>query len=200
MTFTVTITGGSPIEVYGGLDACDAYLLASPSTGAAAYRALSAGGDDRKRLLVGATRYIDARRWRGTRNGADGTALSFPRDGLVDEDGEEASNAYQLDRVARAVFELVALAAEDSSTLAEADQGSNIKSMGAGSARLEFFSPTRTKDGTAKTLPTAVDLLIGQWLAGSTAAGSASIGGVATGTCGDSHFDDCDSFKRREAF
>jgi len=202
MTFFETITGGTPIEVYGGLAACDAYLLASPSSGAATYRGLPT--DDRKRALIGATRYLDAKRWLGTANGSGGTTLDFPRDGLVDENGDPASDAYQLDLVSRAAFELAALVAEDPSVLAEADQGSNIKSMGAGSAKLEFFAPTSTATGTATKLPIVVDELIGMWLAGvgagASVAAGVGLGGVATGTKSDSYFDDCDGYKRSEAF
>lgn len=201
--YTVTIAGASaPIEVYGGIVACDDYLLGAIGDGAAAYRALAAGGADRSRLLVAATRYIDRQRWKGARNGADSTTLAFPRDDLEDLDGTAASNAEQLALVSRAVFELVALLAGDPDIAGQADQGQNIKAMGAGSARLEFFSPTTARAGTATKLPTAVHELIGHWLAGagSTTAGTSAAAGVATGTCGNSYFDNCDGYKRSGAF
>jgi hypothetical protein len=195
MTYAVIFSTTDEVEVYGGLPALDAYLFAASGSGAAAYRALVAGSDDRKRLLVEATRYIDRQRWLGTRNAAGGTTLAFPRDDLDDLDGTDASNAEQLALVERAAFEMVAVLAADADAAGNADTGQNIKSMGAGSAKLEFFGPTSTTKGTATKLPTVVHELIGHWLSSGGARTS-----VATGTCGDSHFEDCDGYRRSGAF
>lgn len=203
MTFTVIFTNGSTAEVYGGLDACDDHLFQSGSSGAAAYNELAVDSDDRKRLLVDATRYIDRRRWKGTRNGAGGTALAFPRDDLTEVEGDPpatASDGYQLARVSQAVFELVALAAEDPSIFAEADAGSNIRRMKAGSAELELFSPTSARTGTASTLPTAVQDLLGLWLLGGGPIVAVSASGTSTGTCDTSIFGCTNGFDRGEAF
>lgn len=197
--YTETITGGTATEVYGGLTACDAYLLGATGAGAAAYRAFSAD-DDRKRMLISATRYIDRQRWKGTANAAGGTTLAFPRDGLETVDGDDATDAYQLDLVSRAAFEMAAILAADGEAASNADQSANIKAMGAGSAKLEFFGPTKTSNGTATKLPTALHELIGMWLAGSGSGASVSIAGIATGTDGESSFDDCDGYRRSEAF
>jgi len=197
--YSVTLTGSSAaVEVYGGTSACDDYLLGLVGAGPDAYAALSA--NSRARYLVAATRYIDRQRWQGTAAWADGTTLVFPRDGLEDENGDDASDAYQLDRVSRATFEMVAILVADADAAAQADQGQNIKSMGAGSARLEFFGSTSRRAGTATKLPTAVHELIGQWLAGSGGAVGLSVAGVSTGTESDSFFDECDRNERSEAF
>jgi hypothetical protein len=199
--YTVSLTGGSaPYEVYGGITACDDYLLGRSGAGAAAYRALVVGSDDRDRLLVDATRYIDRQRWKGTANADGGTTLAFPRDDLEDLDSTEATNAEQLALVEQAVFEMVAVIAADEEASSAADQGSNIAEMGAGSARLKFFSPTSPGRGTATKLPTAVHDLIGHWLAGAGSGASVSVAGAATGTCGNSYFDACDGYKRSGAF
>lgn len=195
---TVTVTGGTAREVYGGLTACEAYLLDKIGDGAAAFRSLLAGGDDRKRLLIEATRYIDRQRWQGEANADGGTTLAFPRDALT-ADGVAISNADQLALVEQAVFELVAILAGDPDVIASADQSVNIKSMGAGSARLEFFGPARLKDGSASKLPTVVQDLIGHWLAGA-GGGSVIIGGIATGTDGEPSFDNCDGYEREDPF
>ncbi len=199
MTFTVTFSNGATVEVYGGLDACDAYLFTSSSDAAAAYLALAEDSDDRKRRLADATRYIERQRWKGTRSGAGGTTLAFPRTDLTEADGETtASDGYQLARVAQAVFELAALIAEDPSALSEADQSSNIKRMKAGSAELELFGPTSVRAGTAATLPTVVQSLLGMWLlgAGLSAVAGGSFGGLATGSRSDSLFE-CPTLTRR---
>ncbi len=200
--YTVTLTGGSvPYEVYGGITACDDYILGLVGAGADAYLALAVGSDGRDRLLVQATRFIDRQRWLGIRNGFDGTTLAFPRDDLIDLDGTDASNAEQLALVSQAAFEMVAVIAEDNAAAASQDTGSNIKRMKAGSAELEFWGPTSARAGTATKLPTAVHELIGHWLYGGVTAGTgAAVGGVATGTCGNSYFDNCDGYKRGGAF
>ena len=196
--YTVIIAGVTPNpEVYGGLPNAIAYLTALLGPNYTSWLALVE--DDRERTLVGATRYIDRQRWRGAANAFDSTTLQFPRSGITDTAGVAITNATQLAAVEKAVFELSALAASDPDIFAALDQGQNIRSMGAGSARLEFFSPTKTGDGTATKLPTIANDLIGQWLLGS-GPGAAIIGGTATGTDGVSTFGDCDDFERSRGF
>ncbi len=197
MTFTVTVTSGTAREVYGGLTALDAYALDSDGEAAVAFRALT-DDDDRKRKLIAATRYIERKRWQGTANGDGGTTLAFPRDDL-ELNGEDASNADQLALVEEAVFELAMLGTVDESVFSAADQSSNVKSMGAGKARMEFFSPTKVGSGASK-LPTVVNELIGQWLAGSGEMPLVSGAPSSTGTECDSYFDTCDTHKRSEPF
>lgn len=192
---TLTVTSGTAREVYAGLTAVDAYLLDMVGPGAAAYRALTVDGDDRKRLIISATRYIDRQRWQGEANAAGGSVLAFPRDDLPDD----PSNAAQLALVEQAVCELVAIAALDPSVLDSADQGSNVKALGAGKARLEFFSPTKPGAGATK-LPTVISELIGKWLAGSGEMPLVSGAPTSTGTECNSYFDNCDSHKRTEPF
>lgn len=196
MTFTVTVTSGTAREVYGGLVALDAYALDSDGEAAIALRALA--DDDRKRKLIAATRYLERKRWQGTANGDGGTVLAFPRDGLSALPGEAAAptNAEQLALVEQATFELAMIAAVDESVLSAADTGSNVKSMGAGKARMEFFSPTRPGQGATR-LPTVADELIGQWLAGGAGAALVVVGmPSSTGTDGCSSFDDDDDYER----
>lgn len=197
--FTVTVTGGTAREVYGGLTACDAYLLDAVGKGAAAYQALITAGstDARRRLLITATRYLDAHLWQGTANALDATTLEFPRDDLEDVDGDAVGNAAQLAIVERACFEMAAVLAGNANAAGDADQGSNVKALGAGKTRIEFFGPTETSDGTASVLPVAIDRLLGLWLRGSGGM-PATIGPTSTGTGGESSFDDCDDYERGE--
>lgn len=193
--YTVEINGGAAVEVYAGLAKVDAYLNNSSTKGAIAYRALTAGSDERKRLIVDATRLVDRHRWQGTANGLDSTTLAFPRDD-IEIDGEVASDADQLALVEAAVAELVALLAVKASTYSQADTSSNIKAAGAGKARIEFFGPTRTKDGSATKLPTVVHDMIGMWLASQAAGGGVSIGGTSSSSS-TSNFNPC-SVKPRD--
>lgn len=189
MTFTTQVTGGAEREVYGGLPACEQYILDMVGDGATAFRALVPAGDDRKRLLIEATRFIDRQDWVGEPNFAGPSVLKWPRDGITDAEGAAVGNADQLALIEQAVFELVAILAEDNDAKSAADQGQNIKSMGAGTGRMEFFAPTKTDDGSATKLPTVLDELIGKWLKGSGGAQYVAVGGFVTGTCGESSFD-----------
>lgn len=195
--YTETVTGGQAVEVYAGLVKVDAYLLSSGSKGAVAYNALPAGGDARKRAIIDATRLIDRQRWQGTANAFDNTTLKFPRDD-IEIDGEAATNAEQLALVEQAVAELAALLVLKSSTYSAADTGQNIKAMGAGKARVEFFGPTRTKNGSATKLPTVVHELIGMWLASQSPGAVGSIAGSSSSSS-DSNFNTC-SVKPRDPF
>ena len=187
--FTVTISGvTNPVEVYGGLAACKDYLGAMIGDGATAFAALTTDSD-RGKYLVAATRYIDAQAWAGVADAFGGTTLQFPRSGLLDQYGAAISDAAELVLVNQAAFELVALLAADADVQAAVDSGTNIQSMQAGSARLQFWRPTSAIDGNATMLPVAVNRLIGRWLAASSAALGLATAGVATGVT----FDDGDS-------
>lgn len=192
MTFDVTINGGAPIEIYAGEPAIDAYLEAMIGDGASAYRALAQGSDDRRRLMVAVTRYVDSYAWQGTASASGGTTLQFPRTGLVDSTGATISDAAQLAAVGNTVCELIALAADDSDFLTAIDSGSNVASIGGGGApEIRFFRPTSTQDGNASVLPPIATRLIGKWLAVASAvtavAGSASNPGSS---CSDFDRDD----------
>lgn len=196
-TVTLSAVGSQPIEVYGGLAAADAYIDGMIGAGAEAYRALVADSDDRKRLLIAATRWIDSLSWQGDAaglSGADATTLAFPRDAV--SNGDDA--ATQLAKVERAVFELVALAAEDSEVLTVLDSSSNLKTVKAGSAGVEYFAPTSTRKGSATQLPTTVQRLIGAYLATATASYPGAPSGES-GAC-SSNFDSADAYTRTEPY
>lgn len=190
MTFNVTVTGGSPVEVYWDLAGVDNYILGMIGKGATAYRALPANGDARKQLVITVTRYIDRHAWKGTAELAaapgGATTLQFPRSGLTKSDGSAWSEAEQLSLIQQAVGELVAYFAAKQSAVNDADTSQNIRAIGAGSARVEFFSPTSRQRGTATVLPTPAQDLIGQWLAGG--------GAVQVSTGGSSSSSSCSNF------
>jgi hypothetical protein len=195
MTFTVTLAGGTPTEIYAGDTFIDKYVNEKIGAGAKKYRALPANGDDRKRLMIEATRLIDALAWQGAPSFAGSTTLQYPRTGLTNSDGTTVSDADQLALVAKVVGELVALAAADPDVVAAADAGSNLRGLGAGSARVDFFRPTSFQDGNATLLPVPVQRLIGKWLAIASASVSAAAAPVSTGTNSCSDFDACDELK-----
>lgn len=209
--FTVTITGVSAaVEVYGGSTACDDYLLSGTGAAQQAYASLVA--DDRKRLLVAATRYVDRLSWQGTANAGGGTTLQWPRTGVVNPDSSAVDPATVPPAIVTACFELVGLLAVDADVQSAPDSGGNVKRLDASGTSIEFFRPTSALDGTATTLPQTVNQLVGKWLKSAlaiAAATGASYGGgqcVCTGTCSCScsgncsSFTDCDTLSRGSAF
>lgn len=193
--FTVSIGSDPAIEVYAGTSAVDQYINAMIGTGAAAYRNLTVGGDDRKRLLVAVTRWIDSQAWAGSADAAGGTTLQFPRTGLYQPDGKTvADDAYQLAVVARAVAEMVAIVAADPTALAALDAGNNVQSLDIAQGRLSFFAATSARAGTATLLPLPVHRLLGQWLAVNDTGVQTAVAGGSGGvnTCSDFDPDDGD--------
>jgi len=187
MTFTVTITGdATPYEVYGGLTAATHYLLAKIGDAGAAWRGLSA--DDKSRVLISATRFIDAQVWQGTPTtpAVGGTTLMWPRAGVLDINGNAVDSSTVPTNVVNAAFELAAIFADDPDIEGQRDAGSNVRSVKAGSAGVDFFVPTGAQDGSASVFPEIVERLIGQYLASGDVTAS-----IATGTTGVSQFDCC---------
>lgn len=189
--FTVTIGTDPPIEVYAGTTYVDQYLNAMIGTGAAAYRNLTAGGDDRKRLLVAVTRWIDAQAWAGTSDAFGGTTLQFPRTGLFLADGvTAASDTYQLGVVSQAVAEMVAIIAADPTALTALDAGNNVQALDMAQGRIQFFTGTSARAGTATLLPVPVQRLLGQWLAINDTGVRTAVAGASSGGNTTSDFDD----------
>lgn len=188
MSFTVTIVGvTNPIEVYNGLQAVEDYLGSTASARVTAWNALPVDGDERKRILVDATRYIDSLFWQGMADAQGGTTLQWPRSGIT-LDGVAVDPATVPAAIGKGVNELCALIADDPDVLTETDSGSNIRSMQAGSANLVFFRPTSTGDGNATFLPTLINRLVGRYLASASPALAAATAGASTGVSTRSDF------------
>lgn len=188
MTFNVTI-GSDSFEVYGGLPAATSYLNGSRSTGAAAFRGLVA--DDQARVLIQATRMIDMQSWQGTAVGTVGgaaTVLQWPRSGVVDATGTAVPSTSVPANVLTAVYELCAIFADDEDIAN--DGPTNLRGLGAGPVRIDYFAPTVPLDGSASPLPQPVARYVGQYLA---EAAAINTGSIATGTDGVSTFDQDDS-------
>jgi hypothetical protein len=196
MTFTVTITGdATAFEVYGGLTAATHYLLAKIGDAGTAWRSLTP--DDQARMLIEASRYIDEQSWQGlpTTPAVGGTALKWPRTGVIDATGVAVDSTTVPANIVNAAFELAAILADDPDVIANADAGTNVKGVKAGSAAVDFFVPTSAADGSAPIFPPVVQRLVAQYLASSDLGG-----GVVSGTCGESKFEDSDKFERTWPF
>lgn len=171
MSEVETLTTGETATIYGTLAAAKAYLAFMVGDPYDAWRALTTD-DARKMRLVTAMRYLERQTWNST------TAPNFAtRDAIV--------------AFATAEYELAALACSDPGKLASVETGSNVKTAGAGSARVEFFAPTSVRAGTSAPLPDVAMQLVGQYLA------SANTVDLSYGQGGDdeSQFDDSGEFE-----
>lgn len=169
MSETVTLSTGESDEIYGTFADAKTYLALAIGVQYTTWRALD--DDDKKRTLATARRYIDRFAWN------DATAGSFAvRDAIV-VDGDPL---FPL-----AEYELAALAAVDPDKLSTSETGSNIRSAGAGTARVEFFAPSSVAAGTSDPLPDVAMQLIGSYLA---SAGGSDLSYGQSGNC-ESAFD-----------
>jgi hypothetical protein len=149
-------------NVYTIVADADAYLGASlyatDWTGALA--------DDKARALVMATRLIDRQAWLGAKTEAANTQ-DWPRSGLEDEEGTAISSATIPQFLKDATCELALDLLGDSDT-ETFEKEPEISSVGAGSARVEFFRSAATG---FKRFPTVVQELLGDFLAASNSSG-----------------------------
>lgn len=155
---TVTI-GAYTYSVYMTVTEADEYLTAS------LYKSDwdAASDDDKDRAIVMATRLLDRQAWQGSKTDSD-NELEWPRTGLTDVD-----DATIPDFIEAATAELanMLLGSQDVETFTETE----IKSVGAGTARVEFFRDSG--DGGFARFPTVVQELVGKYLDGNLGSGIA---------------------------
>jgi hypothetical protein len=156
MSEDITLTSGATETVHGTYAAAVLHWAMGYGDRYDTITALSA--DNRKRCLATAVRHLNEQTW-----------------------GEDADTFAERDAItefATAQYELAALIADDPDVVSPADTSSNIASLSAGSAGIEFFNP---EDGD--TLPPVLMRLVGEYLSGGST-GSSVIGGFGnTGAC-----------------
>lgn len=160
---SVTI-GTASYDVYTSVAEATDYLNADM----ARHSVWSAASDDnKKRGLVSATRLIQqAPQWNGQ--------APSPSDASPDLDLKAATSLLAADIVAKP------------SLSSGASTASNVKSAGAGSAKVEFFKPV-----SGNLFPDVVmSLLAPLWA--NLSGGTLSVGGMVSGTCQQSRFDETD--------
>jgi hypothetical protein len=153
MSEVVTIGTGSA-TIHGSFAGALAYHDTSGSESSVAFRAIEEP-DDQKRKLVDATRYLN-------RLGYIEAYQTFAARDALDLGTGDGDAAFPF---RAAAYVLAALAEDDPDVLTADDQGSNVRSVAAGSARVEMFSQTSAQRGTASVLPSTVQALIGPYLA-----------------------------------
>lgn len=160
--------------------------------GTVAAAALAASTDDQNRALFMASDWLDrALTWSGTPT-VTGQPRAWPRDGASCYD-RTLSDGVVPDELALATFWLAGQIIVDPTIVTQASQGSNIKRVKAGSAEVQFFTPTIGSASDIRIPRVAFDYV--RCLQG----GSSSLAaGSASGT-GSSAFCD-DDFERSEGF
>lgn len=167
---TVSISGTS-YDIYG--TQADAKKYFAARTDGASF----SGRPDlaQKQLLVMATRMIDRQIWQGAKTSSS-QPLAFPRTGMT-VGGEEVDGSVVPDDVEFGCYELAMAIGLAPKTESQASIGQNVRSVGAGPARVEFFRPT-LGGPTDFRFPTVVQELLGKYLSSS----APSISPIASGT------------------
>ena len=185
---TVTISGVN-YSVYGTTLEIKQYLAGR--LGTTSYDDASSG--DKNKAHVQATRWIDRERWDGVpTDQVTPQPLAFPRTGLTDCDGLAIGTTVIPDDLCAAVAELILILLGDSTATGKANTGKNIKSVGAGSAQVEFFRGGDSEGGKGTIFPTEAWKLLRCFMGSGSAANS---GAISSGTDECSHFDDGDRYE-----
>ena len=172
MTTTVTI-GADTYDVYVSVEQVDTY--ANGSLTADAWQSMVE--DDKARVIVSVTRWIDSQCWRGDKLDPD-QPLAFPR------------TVGDITAVEQAVTQLSVLVAANPSLIDEltgatvaADGGT--KRLKAGSVEIEYFRALNFSvygSGALSPFPRPIMDLIGAWLCAKSSSAWGSSGSTAYGT------------------
>lgn len=179
MSETITVGTGSE-TIHGTYDDAVAYVDIMYGDAYAVWSALTP--DNQKKTLAAAVRYLNAQTWN---EDADTFA---ERDALEDDDGRAIFEIAE--------YELAVLIASDASILQALDSGSNIRSVEAGGASVEYFAPTQPGRRATK-LPPIIQRLVGTYLSVSS---TVVVAGYAnTGNC-ESEFSECSETDREDPY
>lgn len=177
MTITTFTIDSIVYTSYATVAEADAYLNIDV-TREATWEALVS--EDKEKKLIMATRRLDLLDWNGSKTGGEGTQeAAWPRTGVTYPDGTSVSTTEVPIEVQNATILLAGTIALTPATSNAGTTGSNRKRLKAGSAEIEFFSPT---DGVPLQDQTAFNL-ISIFLGGSDALNSASGTGLESFTC-----------------
>jgi len=175
-------------DVYGDEAGADDYFAAALH--GAAYQ--DAQEHERRQALVTATRMFDRQTWQGTiTDDVTPQPLQWPRKNVVDKYGNPIDENTTPTQIIEGAYELANILLSDTSIQTQPSSGSNIKEVGAGSARVVFFQPTWRTQGR---FPQIVGELVNQFLA----AAVQGLSAFASGTDVDSFFKDRDYGYTRE--
>lgn len=160
--------------------------------GATAAAVTVASTDDLNRAMIMASDWLDRAMVFSGSESVSGQPRSWPRDGASCS-GNAIADGTTPDSVAQATFWMAGNIIVDPTIVDQASQGSNVKRVAAGSAEVEFFTPTLGGATDIRIPRTAFDYVA--CLQG----GTATAAGSSSGDTGESAFDDCD-FRRDRGF
>lgn len=123
-------------DVYADADTADDFLAADFAR-AAAWTALTA--DQKSQALVTSTRRLDRLKWLGTISDPGVQPLEFPRDGLVDCDGNDLADGTTPQDLIDASIILAADISVKPALGSDTRTDSNIKRVRADKVEVEFF-------------------------------------------------------------
>jgi len=171
-------------NAYQDITAADAYMVNSVR-GAAKWAALS--DDEKNAALITSTRIFDKQWWQGTKTQEAPTQLlDFPRTGMIDRHGNPIDDSTVPDDINYGSIEFAYDLSQDPSLEESGGQGSNVKKVEAGSAKVTFFKATGGVNGVgSQRFSPDVQEYISQYLDGAANVGT----GAAYGTGGSGSFD-----------
>jgi hypothetical protein len=176
MSETITLSSGEQETIHGTFADAKSYIAMMYGESYDTWRTL-ATDDKKKQTLASAVRYLNAQVW------IDSADTFAERDAIAE--------------FATAQYELAVLIANDPSVTAVLDAGTNIRSVSASGASVEYFAPLKPGAGATK-LPMIVHRLIGKYLAASQ--GAMSVVGYSSTGGDSSEFDDCSMYRRGGSF
>lgn len=162
----------------------------------------SADSTTQKTALVTAVRFLDRGvLWSGVQT--DPTTpqpLQWPRDSATCR-GDSVTDNTVPDNIVHGEFELALALLEDEAIQDGTGSGSNVKEVGAGSAKVVFFRPTQG-DATETRFPTVVSELVVCYQAGSSLGGPLASGvNIPENVDEQSSFDSCtDSYNLNQGY
>jgi len=183
---TITI-GAATYDVYGPRADADAYFGGKFGRDSWA----DAGGTDKDRALVSATRLLELQRYKGSiTDDTTPQSLLWPRTGITDRRGVEVPDTDFPQDVLYAYYELAQAIIDDPELANIGNQDDNTKRAKAGDVEVEFFTPTKNQP----RFPNQVQEYLKPYLAGS---GLAL--GYGSGCSSESSFES-GQFSRSEGF
>lgn len=181
-----TPTTGTSGNSYATIAEADTYL--DDSTRALAWE--TTDDDTKARALITATRLLEKQCWQGTKTNPAQT-LHWPATGAFYEDGSAVDPNTIPPEIVAGTIELAFELTQNVELEGSDSTASNIKSVKAGSAQVEFWR-VGGAFGLAGTgrFPPVVQEYVGELMCGAGGVG----GSEAFGTGSQSQFDDCDTY------
>lgn len=167
-----------PVNANSFVSAADADAYFTDAIHAADWTAANSTTKDQ--ALVTATRILDRQQWKGTKVSTS-QPLTWPRDGVTDREGNAVANNDIPIQIREATYELGLALIQDLAVQTKPNTFNDIRSVQAGTARVEFAITRRD----ITRFPQIIQELVSQFLSAS----GSSLVGLASGTDETSTFE-----------